>query len=156
MYTLYSNRPSSFLFQKLAFISEKNEQKTTDYILLGQQKWKSRWKLGESLSFFFFFFFGWSTPLSSTLNYERLPDIGAGCSVVVSGKKYPSRGSSNHRKKAEKGLFDKSSMISLFLAVDVTHYKGKQLSLYVTEAIQGKQLNHQIALCWQEMQIIFF
>ena len=47
-------------------------------------------------------------------------------------------------------------MILLILSVDVTRYKGKQLSLYVTEAIQGKQLNHQIALCWQEMPIIFF
>ena len=27
---------------------------------------------------------------------------------------------------------------------------------YVTKAIQGKQLNHQIASCWQEMPIIFF
>ena len=31
------------------------------------------------------------------------------------------------------------------------HFKGKQLSLYITEAIQGKQLNHKIVLCWQEM-----
>ena len=45
-------------------------------------------------------------------------------------------------------------MTSLILSVDVTRYKRKQLSLYVTEAIQGKLLNRQIALCWQE--IIFF
>ena len=31
------------------------------------------------------------------------------------------------------------------------HFKWKQLSLYVTEAIQGKQLNHKIVLCWQEI-----
>ena len=47
-------------------------------------------------------------------------------------------------------------MISLILSVDVTSYKGKQLSLYFSEAVQGKQLNHQTALCWQEMPIIFF
>ena len=40
--------------------------------------------------------------------------------------------------------------------MDVTCYKGKQLSLYVTEAIQEKQLNHQIALYWQEMPDISF
>ena len=38
----------------------------------------------------------------------------------------------------------------------LTHYKGKQLSLHVTEAKQVKQLDHQIALCWQEMPVIFF
>ena len=38
----------------------------------------------------------------------------------------------------------------------LSRYKGKQLSLYVTEAIKGKQLNHQIALCWQEMPVILF
>ena len=47
-------------------------------------------------------------------------------------------------------------MISLFLSEDVTCYKVKQLSLYVTEAIKEKQLNHQIALFWQEMPIILF
>ena len=38
----------------------------------------------------------------------------------------------------------------------LTRYKEKQLSLYVTEAIQGKQLNHQLVLCCQEMPVIFF
>ena len=47
-------------------------------------------------------------------------------------------------------------MISLILSVDVTPSKGKQLSLYVTDSIQGKQLNHQIALSRQEKPIIFF
>ena len=40
--------------------------------------------------------------------------------------------------------------------MDVTRHKGKQLSIYVTEAILGKQLNHQTALCLEEMPIIFF
>ena len=47
-------------------------------------------------------------------------------------------------------------MISLILSATVTPYKGTQLSLYFTEAIQGKQHDHQIALCWHELPIIFF
>ena len=58
--------------------------------------------------------------------------------------------------KARVSNIDKNSMRSLILSVDITRYKGKQLSLYVTEDIQGKQLNHQISLCWQEFPIIFF
>ena len=38
---------------------------------------------------------------------------------------------------------DKNPMISLILSMEATSYKGKQLSLYITEAIQGKQLNHR-------------
>ena len=47
-------------------------------------------------------------------------------------------------------------MISSILSVEVTSNNGQQLSLYVTEDIQGKQLNRQVALCWQEMIIILF
>ena len=36
----------------------------------------------------------------------------------------------------------KNSMISLILSVDVIRYKEKQLSLYITETIQWKQLNN--------------
>ena len=32
----------------------------------------------------------------------------------------------------------------------------EKLTLYVNEPIKGKQLNHQIALCWQKMPVIFF
>ena len=37
----------------------------------------------------------------------------------------------------------------------LTRYKGKQLSSYVTEAIQ-ETAQLQTALCWQKMPIIFF
>ena len=51
-------------------------------------------------------------------------------------------------------FIDKTSMISLIMDASAAYtLQGKRLRLYVTEAVQGKQLNHQIALCWQEMPV---
>ena len=102
------------------FIScNDNFEKVLHNICISAVAMSLRWATrGPWASFFFFFFFFFAEAYPHPGGHQK--SVQLPCSIVTSEKSWPSRDSTNHRKRAEKELFS-----SCLLAQKMADYANK-------------------------------